>query len=94
MLETEGGGPYPQHSLSTWKGKQIQKGPVRAERLGDRGKPGTLLMKVVAEWGRPQGEAVTDVEPLGIRAWSPSTGRGRGDSRPRKQWAHRRGRTV
>lgn len=35
-----------------------------------------------------------EVESLGIREWSPSKGRGRGDSRPRKQFAHRHGRTV
>lgn len=36
MLETEGAGPCPRALTPHWKGKQIQKGPVRAERFSDR----------------------------------------------------------
>ena len=81
------------HSLPTWKGKQIQKGPVRAERLGDREARDTTSWR----WwqgGKAAGEGIMEVESVGIKEWSPSKGRGRGDSRPRKQFAHRHDRTV
>ena len=44
--------------------------------------------------GTAAGEGIMEVESVGIKEWSPSKGRGRGDSRPRKQFAHRHGRTV
>lgn len=53
MLETEGVGPCPRALLPTGK-EQIQKGPVRAERLGDREARDTWPPAVVAGWGRQQ----------------------------------------
>ena len=58
------------------------------------GKPGTLPRGGGGRVGKAAGEGIMEVESVGIREWSPSKGRGRGDSRPRKQFAHRHGRTV
>lgn len=81
------------HSLLTGKENRSRRDLLELS-ASVTGKPETLPRAGGGRVGKVAGEGIMEVESLGIREWSPSKGRGRGDSRPRKQFAYRHGRTV